>query len=36
MIIIIYRLIEVCKVVCLKYIRLKVRKVMIKDFEYIL
>lgn len=32
----IYRLIEVCKVVCSKYTRSKVRKAMKKDFEYIL
>ena len=36
MIIIIYRLIEICKVVCSKYTRSKVRKAMTKDFEYIL
>ena len=36
MITIIYRLIEVCKVVCSKYTRSKVRKAMTKDFEYIL
>lgn len=36
MINIIYRLIEVCKVVCSKYTRSKVRKAMTKDFEYIL
>ena len=36
MITIIYRLIEICKVVCSKYTRSKVRKAMIKDFEYIL
>ena len=36
MITIIYRLIEVCKVVCSKYTRSKVRKAMKKDFEYIL
>ena len=36
MINIIYRLIEVCKIVCSKYTRSKVRKAMPKDFEYIL
>ena len=36
MITIIYRLIEICKVVCSKYTRSKVRKAMTKDFEYIL
>ncbi|WP_338974028.1 fructose-bisphosphatase class III [Fusobacterium vincentii] len=29
-------MIEVCKVVCSKYTRSKVRKAMTKDFEYIL
>lgn len=36
MINIIYRLIEVCKIVCSKYTRSKVRKAMPKDFQYIL
>lgn len=33
---IIHKLIEVCKLVCSKYTRSKVRKAMTKDFEYIL